>query len=103
MLRPSARCSVPDSSNRNRALSSSGSQRPAPARGGVGYGGIGERVRRHVGQRGQMMHLVDHEQRAMPPKLGEMQVGCGGDTLIGDNVSPAIRGKGQARCRQRGA
>ena len=33
------------------------------------------------------MHLVDHEQRAMSAELGEMQVGCGGDTLIGGNVA----------------
>lgn len=45
----------------------------------------GDRV--GLGQRRQVMHLVNDEQGPIAAELGEMQAGCGGDALVGGHVA----------------
>ena len=62
-------------------------QRPAPTGCKVGLGRVGEGIGRHVGQRGQVMHFVQDQERAVSAELRQMQVGRGGDGLIGGDVA----------------
>jgi hypothetical protein len=89
MPRPSARISVPESSSRHAGEFQ---QRQDGARpGGLGIrlaiggrhapGGLGIRQRR------QVVDLVDDDQVAGPGELREVQVGRGGDGLVGGDVA----------------
>ena len=99
---PSARASVPDNRSRTSAHSRSGSRAAGPARGGdePGWwggagaarglaGSFGESCsgRVHLAQGRQVMHLVDHQQRAIPAELAQVQVGCRGHPLVGGDVA----------------
>ena len=97
MPRPSARSSVPDSRRRTAAHSSSGrmARDQALAWSSPVAAICGRRFRIDLGERRQMMHLVDHQQRAMAPELAQMQIRRGRDALIGRDIA------GQAAARVR--
>ena len=72
--------------------------RPRPGARGVlaDLGELGSRFRIDLGKRRQVMDLVDHQQRAMTPELAQVQVGRGGDALVGGDIA----GQTPARIRR---
>ncbi len=70
-----------------------GQQRAAPAGGEVGRGRVGEGIGRHVGQGGQVVHLVQHQQGAVAAELRQVQVGGSGDGLVGGDVALQAAGR----------
>ena len=93
MLRPSARCSVPDSSRRRRAVSSRGSSARLQPAGEVGRGRVRQGIGRHVGQSRQVVHLVEHQQGAVAPELRQVQVGGSSDGLVGGDIALQATGR----------